>query len=109
MAPRDALSEQNSVTIQINTWLAHKFDGSFDEVRDQVSDFDIMAKSKVFQLAKLALLDDHEKASSLAEAMMRDQELPRSYYLTWPLLAGTREYQRTHSDSNQLDKPPVEP
>ena len=109
MAPRDALSEQNSLTIQINTWLAHKFDGSFDEVRDQVSDFDIMAKSKVFQLAKLALLDDHEKASSLAEAMMRDQELPRSYYLTWPLLAGTREYQRTHSDSNQLDKPPVEP
>ncbi|KQZ22316.1 hypothetical protein ASD43_16520 [Microbacterium sp. Root553] len=101
-APLEKLPDRLGLVMKVNVWLAHKQRGTFDSVRDEVVAFDTSARSRDFQLAKYALLDEFEDASRVAESMLRDEELSRAHYLTWPLLAGVREHKRKTQEASSV-------
>jgi len=101
-APTDRLDEDSAFVIQVNYWLAHKMNGEFDEVRSEVENLRVASKSRRFNLAKHALLDEHDDALRVAESMIRDDELRMEYLFTWPLLAGVRELMRKKSEAEPV-------
>ncbi|UFU14652.1 hypothetical protein LQK89_02825 [Curtobacterium sp. C1] len=78
--------------IQVNGWIALKQLGRFRECADAVRRFDVSARSNDLRLAKLALLDDVERADKLAQQMLAEGQLLHEHWLTWPLLADVRAY-----------------
>ncbi|QBJ20533.1 hypothetical protein KocCE7_00640 [Kocuria marina subsp. indica] len=103
-APIQRLPERFRLVVQVNVWLAHKLGGQFDTVRQEIESFDVSARSRDFQLARYALLDDYENAARVADSMMRDDELSKAHYLTWPLLAGVREYRRNAGGDSDVEE-----
>lgn len=102
-APLDKIDEITALTIRVNHWLAHKLLGEFDSVRPEVEQLDVRSKSRLFNLAKSALLDEHEEASRIAQSMIRDEELRPEFLFTWPLLAGVRDFIRKKSSDPLVD------
>lgn len=103
-APLDKLPETTGLIMKINRWVAHKELGKLDNVQKEIEDFNTSTRSSDFQLAKLALLDKHPEALTLAESMLNTGDLARAHYLTWPILRGVRAHQREHLRSNPVDQ-----
>lgn len=102
-APLDKIDELSSFVIRVNYWLAHKLDGKFDKVRSEVQSLDVKARSRQFNLAKHALLDEDAEAYRLAQSMIRDGDLRPEFLFTWPLLSGVRDYARKKSETEDVD------
>lgn len=99
-APLDHLEEDAALVMRVNLWLAHKLSGSFGEVRAEVEAMNVASKSRLFNLAKHALLDENEDAYRVAQSMIRDGELRPEFFYTWPLLYGVRDWERKKSESD---------
>ncbi|VXB88481.1 conserved hypothetical protein [Citricoccus sp. K5] len=102
-APIDKLKDTTSLIFKVNVWLSYKYSNDFDVVREEVVKFDTSARSRDFQLAKAALLDDVEDAKMIADSMLRDGVLSRAHYVTWPLLSKVREFDRLEQSDGDLD------
>lgn len=91
-APYTRLKDSSAFVFQVNVWLAYKLSGAFEQVRNEIEQFNVATRSRNFNLAKLALLDRHKEAYELAQQMIRDDQLRPEFLYTWPLLSGAREY-----------------
>ena len=86
------VEERAQLFLRVNGWIAHKRSGFFDDCREEVENFNVSARSNEFKLAKLALLDQHADAFSLAQDMLTAGELQPIYWQTWPLLSEVRAF-----------------
>lgn len=84
--------ESARLVLMVNDWIARKALGRTDEVKAEVEAWDAESQPRRFTLARLALLDDHERAFALAHEMLSDGELQPQDWYQWPLLADTRHY-----------------
>lgn len=100
--PLEKLEEETALVMQVNYWLAFKLSGDFESIRSEVLALKVNSKSRRFNLAKFALLDQHEEALRVAESMIRDDELKSEHLFTWPLLAGVRDLLRKKSESPEV-------
>lgn len=102
--PTGHLSFDQSLIVNVNRWLAYKLQDRFEEVRAEVEDFRTTSLSRRFSMARHALLDEHEEAYRIADAMLRDSsdDFPLSHYLTWPLLRGVRRWARANVPHDSL-------
>lgn len=89
-------SDQN--ILDVNIWLAYKFTNEFEAVREQVESLDTDVIPISLRLAKAALLDEHEGALKLIEAMLLTGDIEKEHILTWPLLRNVYPmYKAKHS------------
>ncbi|CAM4190932.1 hypothetical protein JAAN108728_15405 [Janibacter anophelis] len=102
-APIKRLPEEHYLILLVNRWLAYKRTGRFQEVEKEVRDFKTATKSKEFQLARLALLDSTEEAWSLAQSMLKNDELSAAHYAAWPLLSEVRAYGESLEETLEVE------
>lgn len=72
--------------LKVNIWLAYKFSGEFDLVKDDIVSLDTGSIPINMRLAKAALLGDNELAADLIEAMLVTKDIKKEHIVTWPLL-----------------------
>lgn len=78
-------------TFQVNTWLATKRLEGIDAIREPVTKWDVSALDARFQIAKAALLDDHEAAATHARRAISSEVVDFTSMKAWPLLQEFRE------------------
>lgn len=83
-------SEADRICSTINYWISIKNQGRIEEIRKEIQNFDISARSGQFKVAKYALLDDFKMVSQTLENVI-DNEIPASYVEQWPLFLQYRE------------------
>ena len=83
-------SEADRICSMINYWISKKNQGGLEEIRKDIQEFDISARSGQFKVAKYALLDDFEGISEILEDII-DNEIPASCIEQWPLFLQYRE------------------
>lgn len=98
-APLSKIDESSRFVIQVNYWLAHKLAGKFEVVRQEVEGLEVATRSRNYNLAKHALLDEYEDAYRIAQSMIRDESLKPEHFFTWPLLAGVRDFARRKNEA----------
>ena len=83
-------NEADKICNTINYWISIKNQGNLEEILEEIQGFDISARSRDFQVAKYALLDDFKKVSEILEDAI-DNEIPTSCVEQWPLFLQYRE------------------
>lgn len=89
------VNESTRLIIMVNGWVATKEGDDFDSVRAEIVQWDTSAVSLEYKLAKLCLLDRNEEALGLAAKMMASGDLERRHWMSWPVLEGIRELDKT--------------
>lgn len=102
-APLARIGEFEALALRVNGWLARKNLGQGSTVRVEVEAFDVTARSDLFLLAKLSLLEENQAAWLLAQQMIEQDKLTRTNVLTWPLLRGVREWGRKSAAAASAD------
>lgn len=75
----------------MNYWQALKWQNKFDEVRKEVQDVDLSAKGGVYQLARLALLDDFAGFFKMLPSVLKSGQLKKQHLLEWPIFREVRK------------------
>ena len=88
------LSENTRMIDQMNYWQCKKWSECFEEVREEVENVDLSAKSLNFQLARLALLDRYEDFFGLLPAAILSNGLTYDELHTRPIFQGVRDDHR---------------
>ena len=85
------LNEKARLYSQLNLWQCYKWEGIFEEVKDDVMLFDVSAKGLLYQLVKLALLDDYDKFFDLLPSAISSKEISLEALKEWPIFTKIRE------------------
>jgi len=93
------LSERSQLIGRINYWQSRKWSGRYDEVRREVDELDLSAKTIEFRLAVLALQDKSDEFMALLPKALEGGQLSREDIATWPLF---REMRRVPSCQQYL-------
>lgn len=88
---------------RVNGWLANKRLGRIEKCRKDIQKWDTSALDPLFKLAKHALLDELPQAHILSARLRASEDLPLRHWLTWPLLAELREYDKTAQISGPVE------
>jgi hypothetical protein len=88
------------LVVQVNGWLAKKRLGEIAQCRAEIESWQTNTLQPIFVLAKHALLDNLEEGHALVLELRGSQSLPVQFWLTWPLLAELREYERGLAPDN---------
>ena len=88
------ISEDQSNTFRVNSWIARKELGEVDQVRSEVDKWDISALSPRFKLARYCLMGEREKSLELMADLISIREVSLEDALEWPLLRELREDER---------------
>ena len=86
-------SEYVKTTLRVNSWIAKKQSAGCDEIREEVENWDVSALGPEFMLAKLVLLNNHEKAFEIIPSLLDRQDCPISdkALAEWPLFIELRQ------------------
>jgi hypothetical protein len=85
------LSENIRLRAQINYWQSFKWEGRYEEVRQEVEAADFSAKAPVFQFAQAALKDDYDLCFKLLPPLLANGVLTTDSLETWPLFKNLRQ------------------
>jgi len=96
------LSDYLKLTMKVNRWIAIKEQRGLREIETEVRVWQTEALQPRFELAKLALLDQHEAALELGRKLIASSDLSIEEWTTWPLLTGVRGYEATHSSPESI-------
>jgi len=92
---RDKHMPESALTsAQLNYWQARKRCGQWESVRDEVERADYSAKSDLYQLARLSLLERNDDFFSLLPRALQSGALDRSELTEWPVFADVRGDER---------------
>lgn len=87
-----SLQESDRLYAKINYWIAKKYGGDFESIKQEIIDEDFSAKSRLFLLAKKVLLSDFEGASSDIKYLLdHDENFTLEEVKLWPLFKEFRE------------------
>lgn len=86
--------ETGKLVRQVNHWLSQKRLSQLDGELDRIEKWDTRHLGEEFQLARLALLDNHEEALLIVDEIRGTRKLSTELWLEWPLLSELREYER---------------
>lgn len=75
---------------KVNYWISVKNQGRFEDVKEEISRYDVSAMCGQFKAAKYALLDEYDKVSNVLEKII-GTEIPSCYIEQWPLFIQYRE------------------
>lgn len=78
--------------MQINYWVARKRLAGLDSIKSEVHGWQTVMLESRYKLAKVALLDDHERAADMIEKMISAEEISWLEWTTWPLLQEVRNF-----------------
>ena len=84
------LKDADKLLCQINRWQCFKWQERFDEVVDEVKEFDISATGPEFTLGILALLDKYDEFFSYFDSQ---NVIKETHLQEWPLFKNIRETQ----------------
>lgn len=84
------LPEKQVLGAQINYWQSLKWQGRFNEIKEQVERADFSAKNEIFQLTKFALLDNNYEFYNLLPKVLESGKLTRTDLKTWPIFREMR-------------------
>ncbi|WP_420634324.1 hypothetical protein [Candidatus Palauibacter sp.] len=87
------LSHSTQLVCRANAWLCLKRIGRFDEVKEEVEEFDDSALENRFRFARLAILDREEELCDLLEAN-EGGGLDHQAWHEWPIFSEIRENPR---------------
>lgn len=94
-------SDDHKLPIQVNLWLAKKLRDGLTAIKADVESWPVSTRSKVYQLAKLALLDQHGDAYALACNLIDAGDLTLQEWHDWPLLEDVRAFEVDHVPENE--------
>lgn len=102
-APFDVAERQ--IIMKVNFWLGMKLAGKFEQCREDVEEWQVSMLKPMYRFAKLSLLDRVGDALQLGKEMRASGEFPMHHWLTWPLVAKVREFERQveSEDSQQVE------
>jgi hypothetical protein len=98
------LGSQREVT-QVNFWLAQKRLGEFDNVKDDVTNWDTSALAGRFSIAKAALLDELDELFSTIIPAYHKGDISQGAVVEWPLLEEFRADERYATLLEQIAPP----
>jgi hypothetical protein len=84
-------SERDQLVGLLNYWQALKWQGRFEDVRQEVKEMDFSAKDELFQLARHALLDDRENFFRLLPGVLGGEKLSSEHLTTCPIFREMRK------------------
>ena len=88
---------------KVNMWISEIEVNGLECVKKEIELLDTSALDKQFLLAKLTLLKDYPKATSIVEELLTKKELQYSALETWPLF---KHYRKTEEyDSFRKNHP----
>jgi hypothetical protein len=87
-------SEGSRLVFRVNEWLARKRLKSTEVIKHEVEQWDVSALGRRFILAKVALLDQLDRAFEMIPELVSAGDLSRDDLRTWPLLEELREDSR---------------
>jgi hypothetical protein len=103
------LPERSLLVAKLNYWQALKWADRFSEIREEVEAADFTAKDEVFQLARLALLDDDKNFFKLVPRLIKNRKVTREMLIEWPIFRHLRsmsQFQKlTQSRAKKASKP----
>ncbi len=85
------IPEQDRLIAQLNYWQSVKWQGGFDSVRKEVEGSDFSAKDDLYQLARLALLDDADSFYRSLPKLMRTEKITPEMLSNWPIFREMRK------------------
>jgi hypothetical protein len=89
----DCKSDYSRLIMTVNRWLARKRLEGVEAIRQDVEAWQVSALQPRFALARLALLDDMEEGYKLGQLLLKQEDLSRGEWETWPLFAELRAYE----------------
>lgn len=81
---------QSEIIIKVNAWIGRKSTEGLDAIRAEVEAWDTRPLSGLFDVAKAALLNDHEKAAAAVRWLIDRRELDVVDVRRWPLFEDLR-------------------
>lgn len=84
------LSASDRLLCQMNYWMSMKWDNKYSEVKNEIVEADFSDKSSIFQLCRLALVEDDEKFYEkliffIENENVGDWEIGIEQFLEWPI------------------------
>jgi hypothetical protein len=83
--------EASRLSAQVNYWQSFKWSGRYEEIRAEVEQYDISAKSLLYQAACAAIRNDFECLFKLIPKALEDRCLTKDNLAQWPLFQAARE------------------
>ena len=75
----------------LNYWQSLKWQDRFDAVANEVKQADFSAKDELFQVGRLALLDDFDGFFKLVPKVLKSEKLDSTKLSTWPIFREIRK------------------
>jgi hypothetical protein len=92
---RDRQMPESVITsAQLNYWQARKRCGEWDAVNDEVDRADYSAKSDLYQLARLALLERNDEFFALLPRALQSGAVSKQELEEWPIFSDARKDSR---------------
>lgn len=89
-----SLQESDRLFAKINFWLAKKYGGDFESIKQEIIEEDFSAKSRLFILAKKLLLRDFDGAyNDIRYLLHQDENFTIEEVKHWPLFREFREHE----------------
>ena len=85
------MPEMYQLSGKLNYWQSLKWQGCYEKVRSEVEKADFSAKEPLFQLARLALLDNNEQFFQLLPEILASKKLGYDDLETWPIFREMRK------------------
>lgn len=86
--------DEHKLIMSVNYWLSLKLVGRFDECKSEVGAWQVSMLNPKYRFAKHALLDEFDEALDIGKTLRGTEDFPMRHWLTWPLAANVREYER---------------
>ncbi|NCO03487.1 MAG: hypothetical protein GW903_04780 [Alphaproteobacteria bacterium] len=94
------LPEKDRVCAQINYWIAEKYMGNYETIKDSIISSDFSAKDNIFLLAKLAITEDNKKFFNLLPYVAEPKgRLTEKDLQEWPLFNLQRKNKRKFGEA----------
>jgi len=85
------MPERSRLIGQLNYWQSIKWQGGYEKIRFEVEKADFSAKEPLFQLARLALLDENEQFFQLLPEVLASRKLGYDHLETWMIFREMRK------------------
>ncbi len=98
------LPEISQLIGKMNYWQSKKWQGKYDEIKDEIENFDLSAKDLRFLLAWYALTEKKEQFFKLLPQVMKNEIITYDSLKNWPIFRGMRKKPNFYLFAKQIKK-----
>jgi hypothetical protein len=97
------VSERGQLVAQLNYWQSLKWQNRVEEVKSEIQAADFSAKDELFQIGRLALLEDASAFFAMLPSVLESNKLTRAHLKEWPIFRDIRKTQQ-YADFEATEK-----